>query len=303
MLGRPVSVLFPGAPERDLDELATLGGAPGIDTVVPIRRRDGRDLLAAITVRPLPEGAGTVALIKPMGPWLDPRQVQGRANPEWDRVLGHVLKELIELAGVDLAAIDRTDALAQVLVEQGRRIVPGTQCLMSLVPHDHQENFQIIAGAGPWAVTLVGSEWPRLGTVAGRAMERRAAIETVRLQERCSTPASTTSTVQVSPAAAGSASTAGRFWPATSPWSSSTRPASRQAPVRPAAAPTALETARPANRGPARQRADAAAWRPGPLAPGADQFGRQRHQVHRARRSRGEGFARQQDGPRCCPAL
>jgi len=184
MLGRPVSVLFPGAPERDLDELATLGGAPGIDPVVPIRRRDGRDLLAAITVRPLPEGAGTVALIKPMGPWLDPRQVQGRANPEWDRVLGHVLKELIELAGVDLAAIDRTDALAQVLVEQGRRIVPGTQCLMSLVPHDHQENFQIIAGAGPWAVTLVGSEWPRLGTVAGRAMERRAAIETVRLQER-----------------------------------------------------------------------------------------------------------------------
>jgi len=184
MVGRPVSVLFPGAPERDLDELATLGGAPGIDTVVGIRRRDGRDLPAAITVRLLPEGAGTVALIKPMGPWLDPRQAQGRANPEWDRVLGRVLRELIELAGADLSALDRTDALARVLVEQGRRIVPGTQCLMSLVPHDRQENFQIIAGAGPWAVSLVGSEWPRAGTVAGRAMERRRAIETVRLQER-----------------------------------------------------------------------------------------------------------------------
>jgi len=184
MIGRPLSVLFPGAPERDLEELATLGGAPGIDTVVSVRRRDGRDLLAAITVRPLPGGAGTVALIKPMGPWLDPRHLQGRANPEWDRVLGRVLRELIELAGVDLAAIDRTDALARLLVEQARRIVPGTECLMSLVPHDRQQNVQIIAGAGPWAAAMVGMEWPRAGTVAGRALERRLAIETVRLQER-----------------------------------------------------------------------------------------------------------------------
>jgi PAS domain S-box-containing protein len=184
VLGRPVTFLFPDAPGRDLEELATLGGAPGIETVVPVRHRSGRAFAAAITVRPLPEGAGTVALIKPMGPWLDPRHSRGRTNPEWDRVLGRVLRELIELAGVDLAGIERTDILARVLVEQGRRMVPGTQCLMSLVPHDRQDNFVIVAGAGAWAATLVGSEWPRAGTVAGLAMSRGRPIESVRLPER-----------------------------------------------------------------------------------------------------------------------
>jgi PAS domain S-box-containing protein len=184
VLGRPVTFLFPEAPDRDLDELATLGGGPGIETVVPVRRRSGRGFLAAVTVRPLPEEAGTVALIKAMGPWLDPRHSRGRTNPEWDRVLGRVLRELIELAGVDLAGIDRTDTLARVLVEQGRRMVPGTECLMSLVPHDRQDNFRIVAGAGPWASTLVGGEWPWAGTVAGLAMSRRRPIETVRLMER-----------------------------------------------------------------------------------------------------------------------
>jgi PAS domain S-box-containing protein len=184
VLGRPVTFLFPDAHDRDLEELATLGGAPMIEIVLPVRRRSGSGFLAAITARPLPGGAGTVALIKPMGPWLDPRQSKGRNNPEWDRVLGRVLRELIELAGVDLAGIDRTDTLARVLVEQGRRMIPGTECLMSLVPHDRQDNFLIVAGAGPWASAQVGGEWPWAGTVAGLAMSRRRPIETVRLLER-----------------------------------------------------------------------------------------------------------------------
>jgi len=173
VVGEPVSSLFARAPERDLEELASLGGAPGIDTVVQVRHRSGREFPAAISVRPLPGGAGTVALVRKMGP--------RRTDPEWNRVLGRLLRELIELAGADLAALERTDALARVLVEQGRRIVPGTQCLLSLVPHDRQDSFQIIAGAGEWAEGLVGGQWPRAGTVAGLAMERRRAVETVRL--------------------------------------------------------------------------------------------------------------------------
>ena len=175
-IGRPVSFLFARSPERDLEELASLGGAPGIDILTRVRHRSGREFPAAISVRPMTGGAGTVALFRPMG--------QRRADPEWDRVLGRLLRELIELAGADRAVLDRTDALARVLVEQGRRIVPGTECLMSLVPHDLQDSFQIIAGAGPWAEGLVGGQWPRAGTIAGQSMDRRRPIETVRLIER-----------------------------------------------------------------------------------------------------------------------
>ncbi|HEX6348503.1 MAG TPA: ATP-binding protein [Candidatus Dormibacteraeota bacterium] len=174
-VGLPVSLFFARAPERDLEELATLGGAPGIDTVAHIRHRSGRELPAEISVRALADGSGTVALVRPLGP--------RRPDPEWDRVLGRLLRELIELAGANLSAVDRTDALARVLVEQGRRIVPGTDCLMSLVPHDRQDHFRIIAGSGEWAEAQVGSEWPRAGTVAGLAMERRRPLETVRLLE------------------------------------------------------------------------------------------------------------------------
>jgi len=178
-VGLPLSSLFARG-ERDLDELITLGGARGIDTVTALRHRSGEEFIAAISVRALPDGSGTAAVVKPMDAGLDP----GRANPEWERVLGRELRELIDLAGADLLAIDRTDTLARVLVEQGRRIVPGTQCAMSLVPHDRPDFFRIIAGAGEWAQSLVGSEWPRAGTVAGVAMERRRPVETVRLPER-----------------------------------------------------------------------------------------------------------------------
>jgi PAS domain-containing protein len=57
VFGRPITFLFPDAPERDLDELGTLGGATAAYVVLPIRRRRG----AGWTGYCLPEVKGRTA--------------------------------------------------------------------------------------------------------------------------------------------------------------------------------------------------------------------------------------------------
>jgi signal transduction histidine kinase len=180
MLGRPIGELFPEAPAREFEEVATLSGGPAVDLVVPISRRLGPSLLAAVSVRRLPGDAGMVAVLRPMGAALDP----DRVNPDWDRALGRIVRGLVDVAAADPASIENTETIARLLVEQARRMLPATEVLMSLVPYDRQENFTIIAGAGPWAVTLVGQEWARAGTVAGISMQRHRPVETLQIQER-----------------------------------------------------------------------------------------------------------------------
>ena len=190
VVGRPVTDLFPDAPARSIEEVGTLAGAPALDLILPVRRRGGGTVTSAVTVRPLLDAAarpaGTVAIFKPMGVALDPVHDldRRRVNPEWDRALGGIVRELVEVAGSDPGSLEQTDALAKVLVAQARRMLPDCQVLLSLVPHDRQENFRIIAGAGAWGEAQVGREWPRAGTVAGLAMHLLRSIETVRLQER-----------------------------------------------------------------------------------------------------------------------
>ena len=75
---------------------------------------------------------------------------------------------------------------AEAVARQAIEIVPGTECVLSMVPPERPSHFRIIAGAGPWAVTLVGREWPWLGTVAGSAMSQSRPIESTRIQAESS---------------------------------------------------------------------------------------------------------------------
>jgi signal transduction histidine kinase len=72
--------------------------------------------------------------------------------------------------------------VAEVVVRQAIEIVPGTECMISMVPPERPSHFRVVAGAGPWAATLVGREWPWLGSVAGSAMSESHTIESIRLQ-------------------------------------------------------------------------------------------------------------------------
>lgn len=189
VLGRPVTDLLGDGPARELVEMGTLGGAPGVELVSTLRRRSGPGLPSGISVRPLRGTAGvagTIAAAIPMSGAMDPVRGAGPSgvSAAWDRTLGRLARGLVDAAGRDPAAIEDTASLARLLVTQARAMMPACQVMLSLVPRDRQANFRIIAGAGEWAETLVGQEWQRRGTVAGRAMQERRAIETVRIREQ-----------------------------------------------------------------------------------------------------------------------
>jgi signal transduction histidine kinase len=78
--------------------------------------------------------------------------------------------------------IEAADSVARLATE----IVPGTECVISMVPPERPSHFRIVAGAGRWATTLVGKEWPWLGSVAGSAMSESRAVESTRMQEESS---------------------------------------------------------------------------------------------------------------------
>jgi len=181
-IGRPIAWLFDGADEEVAAELADLGGAERMEAVVTVRRRRGGPFQAAATATRL--GEGTAWLLKPMGSWLDLTEAAGQAYSDWNQRLGSIVRDLMDMAGHDLAALDSTETLAPLLVAQGQRIVPDAECLLSVVPRDRPDHFMILAGAGAWAESQVGRTWPWLGTVAGLAMSQKRPIETVRLMER-----------------------------------------------------------------------------------------------------------------------
>ncbi len=180
VLGQPLSVLFVETP--DPDEAGSLRGSSGINLLTRCRRESGVDFVAAVSVRARPD-AGSVAVIRPASDALEGAGESALEAPQLDRTLGRVVGGLRQLAGIELAAIERTDTLARVLVEEARRMLPGTEVMLSLVPFHRQDSFQIVAGAGAWAEAQVGREWPREGTVAGRAMELRRALETARISD------------------------------------------------------------------------------------------------------------------------
>ena len=142
---------------------------------------DGRP--AAVSVRAFHSDghAGAIAQVKPLGPWIDPAESGGWLRRQWHRTLGGIVRELVEVAGHDLGAMDDHAALARLLVGQARRLLPEVECMLSIVPADRQDHFQIVAASGPWAERFVGREWPSAGTVAGRAMSERRTIETTML--------------------------------------------------------------------------------------------------------------------------
>jgi hypothetical protein len=183
-VGQRVTSIFPGLIRNDPIEVSTLGGA---DRLEAVRRLGDSGPLIAVTTTPLRDEhggvAGTVALIRPMGGWLDPVERAGRPRRQWHRTLGALVQDLVEGAAEDPSAMDASEQLARVLVGQARALLPGAECLLAVVPRERQERFQVVAGAGPWAEAQVGTEWPRTGTLAGRTLQDGRALESTRLRE------------------------------------------------------------------------------------------------------------------------
>ncbi|HEY4027258.1 MAG TPA: ATP-binding protein [Candidatus Dormibacteraeota bacterium] len=177
-LGRRITELFPDLLPKDPIEMSTLGGAEKLDSVF----RAGLDGPAVALTTTLMRGErgvieGVVSMCRPMGGWLDPVERAGRPRRQWHRTLGGIVQELVP------AAMDASEALTRMLVGQARRLLPGCECLLAVVPREQQERFRVVAGAGPWAERQVGAEWPRTGTLAGRTLQDGRPLESTRLRE------------------------------------------------------------------------------------------------------------------------
>src|SRR5437879_337226 len=131
VLGKPLphSMRFqpfrPGLPERRME----------------LRRRNGARLSVVVSSRTLPgpDGApeGTVLVVKDLGPWLGPlTQPMVTEGLDLDERLGATFRPTMEVTGADLDPGQGPEELAQRLAEQGRRLLPGIECGVALVPAD-----------------------------------------------------------------------------------------------------------------------------------------------------------------------
>ncbi|MBO0691186.1 MAG: PAS domain S-box protein, partial [Candidatus Dormibacteraeota bacterium] len=185
--GEPVRRVLAGPSWQELQELTAL--QTPTELVARLKRREGSPLPVALSLAPVRDGPGggpleaTVLLLHPLGPWAGLEGEDGeQPHWEWQRALGATARRLVAEAGHDLNAIDDTQQLAGLLIEQARQLLPGTEVLIGMVPAERQKGFLILAGTGSWGRTMVGREIPRTEYVAGRSLEQSRPIETMRLQ-------------------------------------------------------------------------------------------------------------------------
>ena len=94
-----------------------------------------------------------------------------------DEAIGSVVGRLLEVRDAQVG--DPFEALIHTMAVEGRRIVPGSQCVISVVPATRPHVFRVVAASGNWGETLIGREWPlHPGMLHGRAMLRGVPVET-----------------------------------------------------------------------------------------------------------------------------
>ena len=166
-VGEGVARLLRHPEDEGYFDRAFLGPAPRFDVALEVRAPVRR---AAFTLAPFEDGLSVLA--RPLEGLAG-----GRAVPEAaQRLLGAALAELLK------GGLASGETVAQEIVEQGRRLLTGFECMLSVVPPQRPHNFVIEAASGPWAATLVGREWAQEGTLAGRALRRRLPLETIDIQ-------------------------------------------------------------------------------------------------------------------------
>ena len=106
-----------------------------------------------------------------------------------NEAMGRLIGRLLDDAPTDpRQRVPLVDLLRTMAVE-GTEVVPDTECVISLVPASRPDVFEVVAASGPWAERLIGERWPSHdGTLHGRAMLHRVAVETVTAPDESAAP-------------------------------------------------------------------------------------------------------------------
>jgi signal transduction histidine kinase len=152
----------------------------GRERRVTLRRREGGEFPATVTATELPGSEqGVVLLVKDLTPWIGPGGDDAASTDELivEERLGAAFRGIVETTGADLDRSGRMETLAQSLAEQGRRLLPGISCMIAVVPATRQDVFHCLAGAGPFAETLVNQTFRREETVLDVALHGKRVVE------------------------------------------------------------------------------------------------------------------------------
>jgi signal transduction histidine kinase len=106
-----------------------------------------------------------------------------------DALYATLCRSLLNLADRTRAIRDASlEGIADLIVDEARQLMSDVECVLSVVSEQHPENFTVIAGAGAWAKSTVGGEWPVAGTLNGRALLTQQTVDTDDAPSESSTP-------------------------------------------------------------------------------------------------------------------
>ena len=122
------------------------------------------------------------------GKYPEPAMAGGVRGDGLDREIAYagMVRRLVATMLGDAEAATGLEALAALLVEVGRELVPSAECVIAVVPPEHREVLRVVGGAGELAQTLVGSEWAVAGTLIWMAMAESRVVETTEAQSQSS---------------------------------------------------------------------------------------------------------------------
>ncbi len=164
-----------GIAVSDIPESARVPGEHRLE----LNGREGR-VPVAVTASRCADAA--VLLFKDLRPWVGARHAPTRPGRDLARALGGVFRGAMSVSGGEFESTEDAGAVAQVLAEQGRRLIPRTDCLIAIVDPGRPGRFRVAGGAGPWASTLLGHEFAIEGSLVERALAGRRTLETTGAQ-------------------------------------------------------------------------------------------------------------------------
>jgi len=158
-----------------------------------LRRSDGRAFNAVVTATPLTlpgEPDGQVLIVKNLEPWIGPAGDVSEPTEGLDleERLGATFRAVMEVTGADFDPGESLEELARQLAIQGRRLLPGVECMVAVVPAGRQDSFHCLGAAGPAAERLIGRTYPLEGSIAGRAVAAGSPQESVRMDQEGADP-------------------------------------------------------------------------------------------------------------------
>ena len=107
------------------------------------------------------------------------------AAERWMRAFTPMIRAMSQ----SLDEISTLDGAVRFVAEHGAELIPGAQCVVSIVRPEDPTTFVVAAGAGgEWSRALPGTEWPVEGTLHGRAMVGGVPVETESAPTETATP-------------------------------------------------------------------------------------------------------------------